>query len=557
MRRLLRSAPAVFAVILAVPALTQLAGQPDYAAAGKLWWSHIQYLAGDELQGRQTGSDGYNKGAAFVVDHFKQYGLQPAGTDGFLQPVNFDVTRVLAAQSSAALIHPARDLDAGDTMRELHRVGLTYEPLLIGPDILLGSRLTEPALVDAPMVFIGYGLHMPDVHYDDFAGPDGKPLDLQGKVIVLLNGGPADVPAALKSHARAAEFGKAAAAAGAIAAITIPIPRGMDIPWERQILLSTQDRMRLADADMQQPGPDVTATFNPAQAEKLFAGSGHTFAEILALANDGKPLPRFPLALSLRARVVTQNEKAVSPNIIGKLEGTDPSLKDQYLLVSAHLDHIGVGAPINGDKIYHGAMDDASGVASVMEIAHSITSSGFKPKRSVLFVIFTAEEKGLLGSHFYAEHPSVPKPAIAADLNMDMFLPLYPMHYVMIQGVNESSLGTNAREVAKALGYEVTTDPYPDRNSFIRTDQYSFVRAGIPAIAMKVGFALGSPEQATEKDWRTNRYHSPADNLSQPVDLVSAAHFDEFMVRLTESVANDPVRPAWAETSFFRRYATK
>ncbi len=537
MRSSLRAAIMLLAT---APALAQSAAAPDYAAAGKLWWSHIQYLASDELKGRQTGSDGYNKGAAFVVDHFKQYGLKPAGTEGFLQPVNFDVTRVLAAESSASLTGKG-----------------TTETLAVGPDILLGSRITKPAIIDAPMVFIGYGLHMPDVHYDDFAGPDGKPLDLKGKVIVYLNGGPADVPAPLKSHARAAEFAKSAAAAGAIAAITIPIPRGMDIPWERQILLSTQDRMRLADADMQTPGPIVTGSFNPAQAEKLFAGSGHTFAEILALGNEGKPLPGFPLALSFRAKVVTQNAKAVSPNIIGKLEGTDPTLKDQYVLVSAHLDHIGVGAPINGDPIYHGAMDDASGVASVLEIAHAITASGFKPKRSILFVIFTAEEKGLLGSHFYAEHPSVPKAAIAADLNMDMFLPLYPMHYVMIQGVNESSLGANARAVAKTLGYEVTTDPYPDRNSFIRTDQYSFVRAGIPAIAMKVGFALGSPEQQMEKDWRTNRYHSPADNLSQPVDLDSAAHFDEFMVKLAESVADDPTRPSWEATSFFRRYATK
>ena len=549
---------ALRAAALSLAAITALAQTPapDYAAQGKLWWSHIQYLAGDELQGRQTGSEGYNKGAAYVVAHFKQYGLQPAGTtptgpDGFLQPVNFDVTRVLADQSSAALIHPKRDLDAG-TMNSLHRIENGYEPLLIGPDILLGSRLTEPAVVDAPMVFIGYGLHMPDVKYDDFAG-----LDLKGKVIVYLNGGPADVPAALKSHARAAEFGKAAAAAGAIAAITIPIPRGMDIPWDRQILLSTQIRMRLADPDMQQPGPIVTATFNPAQAEKLFSGSGHTFAEILALANDGKPLPRFPLALNFRAKVVTENAKAVSPNIIAKLEGSDPALKDQYVLVSAHLDHIGVGAPIHGDPIYHGAMDDASGVASVLEIAHSIIASGIKPKRSILFVIFTAEEKGLLGSHFYAEHPTVPKAAIAADLNMDMFLPLYPMHYVMIQGVNESSLGANARAVAASLGYEVTTDPYPDRNSFIRTDQYSFVRAGIPAIAMKVGFALGSPEQDMEKAWRTNRYHSPADNLAQPVDLNSAAHFNEFMTHLTESIANDPTRPTWSTTSFFRRYATR
>jgi len=223
------------AALLLAAASTAAAQQADYDAAGKLWWSHIQYLAGDELQGRQTGSEGYNKGAAFVVDHFKQYGLKPAGTDGFYQPINFDVTRVLPAESSAALVNK----------------GAT-EPLTIGPDILLASRLTEPAIINAPMVFIGYGLHMPDVNYDDFAG-----LDLKGKVIVYLNGGPADVPAALKSHARAAEFARSAAAAGAIAAIAIPIPRGMDIPWDRQILLSTQIRMRLAAADMQTSGQNI------------------------------------------------------------------------------------------------------------------------------------------------------------------------------------------------------------------------------------------------------------------------------------------------------------
>ena len=507
--------------------------------AGAEWWSRVQYLAGDKLQGRLTGSAEYQQAAEYVAAQFKKDGLQPAGVNGYFQPVRFDVERVVAARSSLALVNNGH-----------------AQPLALGEDAVLSARSSQPAKLEAPLVFIGYGLHIPEAHYDDFAGPDQKGLDLRGKVVVYINGGPSDISAALKSDARGSEFAKALARSGAVGIISIPLPKAMDFPWDRIMLLASQTGMRLAADEPKHTGSALlSASFNPAEAEKLFAGSGHTFAEVLALANDSKPIPRFPLAVSLRASVVTENQQVESPNIVAELPGTDPVLKSEYVIVSAHLDHLGVGEPINGDKIYHGAMDDASGVAFVLEIARLMHADHVALKRSVLFAVFTAEEKGLLGSHYYATHPTVPKGSIAADINMDMPLPLYPFKQVLAPGLDESTLSTAVRKVAAAAHIQVVPDPEPDRNTFIRTDQYSFVRTGVPAVALKFGFEAGSPEQKTVVAWRKLRYHSTQDNLAQPVDLAAAAQFQQFVLTLTEQVANDPSRPQWKPESFFRRFA--
>ncbi len=246
-----------------------------------------------------------------------------------------------------------------------------------------------------------------------------------------------------------------------------------------------------------------------------------------------------------------------SDNIIAKLPGTDPKLKDQYVVLSAHIDHLGVGEPINGDRIYNGAMDNGSGSALVLDIANSLHRSHATLKRSVLFVWVTAEEKGLLGSRYFATHPTVPKTSMVADINTDMFLPIFPLKVLTVYGLAESSLGDMAREVAEQQGIQVQPDPEPLRNAFIRSDQYSFIRQGIPAVAMKVGFVPGSPEAVTEKKWLTERYHAPSDDLDQPVDLAAAGKFEGIVQALAIKVANDPQRPQWNSDSFFRRFAAE
>ena len=226
------------------------------------------------------------------------------------------------------------------------------------------------------------------------------------------------------------------------------------------------------------------------------------------------------------------------------------------MVLSAHIDHVGIGAPINGDKIYNGAMDDGSGSAVVMDMAANLKAHPEKLRRSILFLLVTAEEKGLLGSRYFATHPTVPVKSIVADINMDMFLPIVAMKELKILGLDESDLGTEAAKIAESMGIKPIPDPQPLRNAFIRSDQYSFIKQGIPAVKIDVGFDLGSPEEAVFKDWLTNRYHAPSDDINQPVNLQTAATYEEFTRRLLVATANQTARPQWKPDSFFRRYAT-
>ncbi|MBW8709489.1 MAG: M28 family peptidase, partial [Alphaproteobacteria bacterium] len=376
--------------------------------------------------------------------------------------------------------------------------------------------------------------------------------DLKGKIVVVISGGPADISGAIKSNARFErneELGKL----GALGVIALTTPQQVEIAWERQKLLARGPGMYLADAALRDTkGAFFTATFDPGQAEALFQGSGHSFAELSALADASKPVPRFALPWRLKASVVTRHNSLTSPNIVARLDGSDPKLKSEYVAVSAHLDHLGIGAPIKGDAIYNGAMDDASGVATVLDIAHRL-KTGARPKRSILFLLFTAEEKGLLGSSFYARRPTVPKGSIVADLNFDMPLPLWPLKSVYAPGQDESSLGADMRAVAAAQGLETVPDPLPDRNVFIRTDQFSFVRQGVPALVFKFGFAKDTPQFAIEHDWRANRYHSPSDDLDQPVMKEEAVKLDAFVAAITIRVANAGMRPQFLPDSIFRK----
>jgi Zn-dependent M28 family amino/carboxypeptidase len=554
------------AVTLSTAALFAHASAADTdEARGKIWWSHVQVLADDGMQGRLTGSPGYMKAADYVVGQFKSFGLQPAGVDGsFFQHVHFETQVVIASKSSLALISGCK------TCRFYNE-----QPLTLGADAIISSRSPEPSSVDAPLVFLGYGLHLPEAKYDDFNSTEVPFASLKGKIVVVINGGPADLPGPLKSYARTAPLNQALTDAGALGVINIPTPKSMDFGWDRIASSASQPGMWLAPTPQdvsiaaQHPalaenhGPRFSAMFNPAQAEKLFAGTGHTFAELLALADAQKPLPRFLLNKTLRATITTERSTVESPNIVAKLEGSDPTLKQEYVLVSAHLDHLGVGEPVKtppadpNKRIYNGAMDDASGVATVLETAKAFGEDarhGIRPKRSILFVVFTAEEKGLLGSRFFAGHPTVPREAIVADLNLDMFMPIFALKKLHVQGLAESTLGEDAQRVGQAHNIIIANDPEPDRNSFTRTDQYSFVQAGVPALAMKFGWTFGSPEYKAWRAWLAGRYHSTADDLSQPVDFAAAAQFNSFFADLARSVANDPERPHYLESSFFHRF---
>ena len=501
---------------------------------GKSWWDYVKVLAADDMEGRETGSEGLRKAQTYIVEQLKNAGLQPAGINGFYQPVKLVSRQIDESGSSLALVRNGK-----------------AEPLVLGEDAMFSTRVDLAPEVDAPLVFAGYGLRVPEKEYDDFAG-----LDLKGKVVVIISGSPSDMPSSLASHYQStSERAKALREAGAVGMISIPNPAAMDIPWSRMTLARTRPSMSLADPALNESqGVKLLVVFNPADADKLFEGAPYKFQQLANLAKDRKPLPRFALPANIKARAKVIQTDVESDNIVARLPGTDPKLKNEYVVLSAHIDHLGIGEPINGDRIYNGAMDNGSGSALILDIANSLQHSQTRLKRSLLFLWVTAEEKGLLGSKYFAANPTVPKSSIVADINTDMFLPIYPLKVLTVYGLDESSLGDTVRQAAQQEGIAVQSDPEPLRNAFIRSDQYSFIRQGIPAIAMQVGYKPGTPEAATHKKWLTERYHAPSDDVNQPVDLEAAGKFEDIVQALAVKVADAPQRPQWENASFFRRF---
>jgi len=502
---------------------------------GRSWWSHVETLAADDMEGRATGSKGHRKAAEYVAQEFERAGLKPAGASSYFQRVPIRTRKIIESRSNLALVR-----------------GGVEEALELGEDAILGGRGDPAPSLLAPAVFVGYGLVVPEKKHNDLAG-----IDLKGKIAVYLQGAPPSMPATLRAHYQShQERWRFLHEAGAVGMASIWNPKQMEMPWERIKLARSVPSLLLAGERFHEaPGLRVSVGINPGAAGKWFAGSGHTWAEILALAQEGRPLPKFPLTCFVQARVAFESGEAASDNVVAVLPGTDPKLKDQYILLSAHLDHLGESGAIAGDSIYNGAMDNAGGVASLIEIARMLKSS--PPKRSVLFAAVTGEEKGLLGSEYLAAFPPVRLESIVANLNLDMFLPLHKLTVLHVYGMQESTIGPRVLDVARGFVLRVVGDPEPERNLFIRSDQYSFIRRGVPSIYLKFGFVKGSPEEKLQKDWLRERYHSPSDDTRQPVDVEAAGRFNRLVADLILSIGNAKRRPRWVPGSFFRRYTQR
>lgn len=519
-------AAGLLAAGLAIGAAAQ---STDLASEGRRWWAHVQFLADDALEGRNVGTPGFDKALEYVEGQFRAIGLKPAGTTGFRQPVGLESRQLVVEQSRLALVRDGREV-----------------PLVRGQDASLSARGELNGSLDAGMVFVGHGLSIPEAGWDDFAG-----LDLTGKIAVYVNAFPAvDVSDNVRSHVNnATERWLALKRAGAIGVATIASGGGGRGGGAAPIVA-------LTDPDVNDlAGQMVSVSFTARGAAAILDGSGHSLDEIARLLAANQPLPRFALPGTLRARAVLTRDPIASANLVGVFEGSDPALRSEYVVMSAHLDHVGIGRDVNGDNLYNGAMDNASGVAAVIETARLLQASGVRTKRSVLFLAVTAEERGLLGSRHFAGRPTVPAGQIVANINLDMFLPLYPLKVIEVQGLAESSLGDSVRAAARTLGVDVQTDREPEQNRFIRSDQYSFIRRGVPALAFKFGYEFGSPEETTRLNWVRDVYHRPSDDATQPVDLEAAATFNRVIMTLLQRVANDDARPTWNADSFFKRFA--
>lgn len=520
----MRARAAIAFYLLAAAAVAET----NWDAAGKAWWWHVRFLADDKLEGRNVGSRGFELAADYVVSQFKHAGLITSS-----QPVAFTKTTLNEAGSQIVLIGDGEPVS-----------------VTLGDDALITSTVDLPGM-EARLVFVGYGLQIPEAGYSDL-----RDQDLTGAIAVYLAGGPATVSTELRSHySSGGERAAAMKAAGVAGTIAIPNPRSMDIPWTRQSANRLLPRMALADANAAGPAIHFSATWNPGKADRLLEGSGHTIAEILDAADHDRPLPHFALNRKLRVNVATTLETVGSRNIVGIRPGSDRLLMNECVILSAHLDHLGIGPKVNGDGIFNGAMDDAAGVASLIEIARALNKGKVKTKRSIVFLAVTGEEKGELGSQYFAEHPIAPG-RMVADINMDMYLPLFPLKYLEVQGLNESSLGDDIRAVAGAAHIEIQADKDPNANRFIRSDQYSFIRRGIPALAFKFGWIAGSPEEKIYRDWYRDRYHAVTDDANQPVDASAAGQFNAILTALIERVADSTQPPQWKPDSFFRRFVS-
>jgi hypothetical protein len=497
---------------------------------GERCWADVRTLSDDAMEGRRAGTPGHRRAAEFVAAQFEQAKLQPDGDGGYLQPVQLESRQIVEKNSSLALVGSHGKV-----------------PLELGKDAIFQLRGAYAKQLEAPMVFVGDGLQLPQYGVDDLAG-----LDLKGKVVVTFITAPPSVPGAAGAHfGSVAERWKVYRAAGAVGMVGVPNPVNLDLPWERIAQSRFEPYMVLSGgAEDLLAGQQLLVQFNPESFGKLLAGTQYDAAQIFKLLNDGAPLPHFDLAVRIASTIDSQIEQVRSENVVAVLPGSDPALRDEYVVLSAHLDHLGVSATPGADRIFNGAMDNASGIAVLLQMAREL-GKGKPPKRTLVFLAATGEEVGLLGSRAYVSAARARGLRIVADLNTDMFLPLYPLRQLMVFGLDESDLRDDVYAVAAQAGLKVQPDPQPLRNRFIRSDQYSFIRAGIPSLATKVGFDAGTAEAELEKKWIADRYHAVSDSADQPVDLSAVGRYEDVIRRLALRIADRDQAPRWLDSSVF------
>jgi len=482
----------------------------------------MRFLASDRLEGREPGTRGYEIAAEYVAAQFTAIGL-----DTSQQPIAFRVARLAEDQSSYAI--------GGG-------------PLTIRKDIVPRANfLSATSEVSAPVVFAGFGIVAPELKHDDYAGIDAK-----GKMVLILTGAPPNFPLDQRAYYSGGKLKERTAAQhGAVGVLTLnTITDENRMPFEKRAQQSNIPPMLYLDggkpADAVE-GIRVSAQLSREAAAKLLPNVDGVLADAEKGVAHSLDLPA-----AFMARTISAFTEVKSENIIGTLRGADSKLRDQFAVVSAHLDHLGNHPPANGgDAIYNGAYDNASGIACLIEIARAL-AAGPPPKRSVVFVALTGEEKGLQGSQYFVRHS--PVQPIVADVNMDMFLMLYPVGDLVALGGEHTTIGAMADRAARDSGFDMSPDPFAEEVRFIRSDQFSFVEAGIPAIHLKPGNKRLDPKidgAKVTRDWLRRVYHSPADDMNQTFDFASGARYAETNLRLVRAIANAPEKPAWKKGDFF------
>jgi hypothetical protein len=523
-------------------ALVAPAADPTLQIRPEAIRAHIAFLADDLLEGRGTGSRGHKLAANYIRAQCEAAGLHGAGDGGgYCQKVPLVRTIV----------------DGKQTTFELHRSDGTRSLVYATDFVILDTHRDTEGGGAGELVFVGYGVTAPDQGYDDYAG-----LDVSGKIVVMLGfEAPSSFPPAVRAYYTDHGVRRANAAAhGAIGLLYISSPATEKrFPWQfllRELRIGFNS-LRWLDPNGRPSGLDdslkVCGGLSRSGAEAVFAQEKHGLDEVFAAAEKGIPA-RFALSKSATIKFHSRHEKLESDNVVAVLEGCDPVLKKEYVLYSTHLDHLGIGDTIDGDSIYNGAMDNAAGCAVLLEVARAYANVGERPRRSLAFLFVTAEEAGLLGSDYFARQPTVPTGQIVANINFDGGTSLTPLSDVIAWGAEHSSLQAAVQHAARQTGFTVSPDPFPEEGFFVRSDQFSFVKKGIPALFLDVGVTSTQPGVdglALLKQWLVTVYHSPKDDLTQPIQYETSARFARFVFWLGHAVATASERPRWNDNDFF------
>ncbi len=500
--------------------------------------AHVAFLADDLLQGRGIGTPGHEIAANYIAQQFARAGLTPMGDGGtWFQRVNFAESRFASQRETAVL-------ELGDKRLTLENgIGLVVSP----------GSVAGPESVSGEMVFVGYGLQDKSQGIDDFAG-----LDLKGKFAVMLSGAPDTLNSEVAAHLARVSKPVAAQAAGAIGIITVRTAReAARLPWEKYASRARLPRRVLLGPDGKPLGDgaalQVRAAIDDTAAAALFAGAPQDFAAVRAAAAKGL-VKGFPLSGRLRVTRDTRIERISSPNVLGLLPGTDARLASEIVVISAHSDHVGTkaGAKPGEDAIYNGAMDNASGTATLLEAAAALSKA--RPKRSVLFLATTAEESGLLGAEYFSRVPTVEAKRIVADVNIDMPILTCDFGDVVAFGGERSTIGPVVAAAARAMRLGLSPDPQPEEAVFTRSDHYPFVRAGVPSVFLKTGWTDTKGTMAckeAERTFRLNHYHEVSDQLDLPFDWAAAAKWSRLNTDIIRRIAGAPTAPRWYAGDYF------
>lgn len=497
----------------------------------------ITYLADDKLKGRMPGTAGFQTAADYVIEQMKAYGVEPAGNNGTWQQ-NIKLRKALTGKDA--------------------QIAMTLGTQAFAPAAkhiaITGNPAQQDIDVNGKLVFAGYGVSEPKLGYDDYAG-----INVKGKIIVILRGAPSFFESSVTAHVQnTTTILKVAAAHGAVGVLIGPVDSTLKfVSGSRPAQYSALDNDGKVTVSRSFYSDKIKlfATIDQQLFNLLLKQAGKTTATVTQSIKEGKT-SSFDIGGTLHIKYHSVWQDINSFNIIGKIPGSDPKLSNEYVVHSAHLDHVGIGPAVQGDSIYNGAHDNASGVASLLQIAKIYHNMPQKPKRSILVVMVTAEEMGDLGSGYFAKYPTVPVKQMVADVNTDMPTIIAPLLSVTALGAEHSSLSKKVDDACADLDLSVEPDPEPDQNRFVRSDQYSFVLQGIPALHIKYGSKTPDGKNNLNdivKVWREKYYHKPQDDINGVFNFNAGRKYAQLNFLIGYLVAMDPKRPVWNKGDFFEK----